>query len=119
MGQLFPGKTIRITSPCLDCGESMVVELRDETLPGFSDQLDKLAGNLVASFQQSDATVGAGQAGLFARTRPELETPDAQDFYSPALKPGAIRAAIVSGSGFTARTSWLSTTTWKFPGSTA
>ncbi len=29
---LFPGKTIRIASPCLDCGEPMVVEMRDGAL---------------------------------------------------------------------------------------
>jgi hypothetical protein len=27
---LFPGKTVRIDAPCLDCGESLVVEMRDE-----------------------------------------------------------------------------------------
>ena len=29
MRWLFPGKTIRIEAPCLDCGEPMVVETRD------------------------------------------------------------------------------------------
>ncbi|MBT3256991.1 MAG: hypothetical protein HN366_11105 [Deltaproteobacteria bacterium] len=29
----FPGKLVRIEAPCLDCGEPMVVEMRDgETL---------------------------------------------------------------------------------------
>jgi len=27
---LFPGKTVRVDAPCLDCGEPMVVEMRDE-----------------------------------------------------------------------------------------
>jgi hypothetical protein len=29
---LFPGRTIRIEAPCLDCGAAMVVELRDGRL---------------------------------------------------------------------------------------
>ena len=29
---LFPAKTIRIEAPCLDCGEPMVVEMRDGAL---------------------------------------------------------------------------------------
>ena len=32
MRWLFPGKTIRIEAPCLDCGEPMVVEMRDEEI---------------------------------------------------------------------------------------
>lgn len=52
------------------------LKLRDETLTGFSDQLDRLAGNLVASFQQSDATVGAGQAGLFTDGGNALDAAD-------------------------------------------
>ncbi len=32
MRWLFPGSTIRIEAPCLDCGESMVVVLRDEEI---------------------------------------------------------------------------------------
>jgi hypothetical protein len=27
---LFPGKTVRVDAPCLDCGEPMIVEMRDE-----------------------------------------------------------------------------------------
>jgi hypothetical protein len=27
---LFPGKTVRVDAPCLDCGEHLVVEMRDE-----------------------------------------------------------------------------------------
>ena len=33
MRWLFPGYTIRIDAPCLDCGEAMVVEMTDA---GFS-----------------------------------------------------------------------------------
>jgi hypothetical protein len=29
---LFPGQTVRIDAPCLDCGEAMSIELRDEEL---------------------------------------------------------------------------------------
>jgi hypothetical protein len=29
---LFPGKTVRISAPCLDCGEPIVVEMRDEQI---------------------------------------------------------------------------------------
>ena len=32
MRWLFPGKTIRVEAPCLDCGEPMVVEMRDEEI---------------------------------------------------------------------------------------
>ena len=32
MRWLFPGKTVRIDAPCLDCGEPMVVEMQDENL---------------------------------------------------------------------------------------
>ena len=30
MRWLFPGSTIRIDAPCLDCGEPLVVEMSDE-----------------------------------------------------------------------------------------
>ena len=32
MRWLFAGKTIRVEAPCLDCGEPMVVEMRDEEI---------------------------------------------------------------------------------------
>jgi flagellar hook-associated protein 1 FlgK len=41
------------------------LQLRDVTLPGFDDQLDSVAGNLVSTFQSADPTVGTGQTGLF------------------------------------------------------
>ncbi len=28
----FPGKTVRVEAPCLDCGEPIVIEMRDEEL---------------------------------------------------------------------------------------
>jgi len=27
---LFPGKTVRVDAPCLDCGASLAIEMRDE-----------------------------------------------------------------------------------------
>lgn len=50
------------------------LKLRDVTLPGYSDQLDKLAGNLVATFQTADPTVSAGQTGLFTAGGSALNT---------------------------------------------
>jgi flagellar hook-associated protein 1 FlgK len=42
------------------------LQLRDVTLPGFSDQLDQMAGNLVTAFQTADPTVtAASPTGLF------------------------------------------------------
>lgn len=32
MRWLFPGKTVRVDAPCLDCGERMVVEMQDEAV---------------------------------------------------------------------------------------
>lgn len=32
MRWLFPGKEIRIDAPCLDCGEPIVVRMRDEEI---------------------------------------------------------------------------------------
>ena len=28
----FPGKTVRVACPCIDCGEPIVIEMRDEEL---------------------------------------------------------------------------------------
>ena len=39
--------------------------LRDVTLPAFGRQLDQIAGNTIAAFQQADPTVSAGQTGIF------------------------------------------------------
>ncbi|HQT75723.1 MAG: flagellar hook-associated protein FlgK [Rhodospirillales bacterium 20-64-7] len=42
------------------------LQLRDVTLPGFSDQLDSVAGNLIKAFQAADPTVSAtNPTGLF------------------------------------------------------
>ena len=30
MRWLFPNKTVRVDAPCLDCGDPIVVEMRDE-----------------------------------------------------------------------------------------
>ena len=30
MRWLVPGKTVRVDAPCLDCGESVAIEMRDE-----------------------------------------------------------------------------------------
>ena len=30
MRWLFPGKTVRVDAPCLDCGEPIVVQLHDD-----------------------------------------------------------------------------------------
>jgi flagellar hook-associated protein 1 FlgK len=50
------------------------LQLRDVTLPGFSNQLDSLAGNLIATFQSVDPTVSAGQSGLFTAGGAALDT---------------------------------------------
>ena len=42
MRWLFPGRAIRIEAPCLDCGEAMVVEMRDEEI--LSIEPDTLVG---------------------------------------------------------------------------
>ncbi|PPQ27617.1 flagellar hook-associated protein FlgK [Rhodopila globiformis] len=42
------------------------LQLRDVTLPGFANQLDSLAGNLITSFQAADPTASSSnQPGLF------------------------------------------------------
>jgi len=47
---LFPGKEVRIDAPCLDCGEPIVVRMRDDEIlevdpPGA-------VGHTVASFMK-------------------------------------------------------------------
>lgn len=32
MRWLFPNQTVRVEAPCLDCGELMVIEMRDEEI---------------------------------------------------------------------------------------
>jgi flagellar hook-associated protein 1 FlgK len=42
------------------------LQLRDVTLPGFADQLDSLAGNMIQAFQSADPTVSStNPTGLF------------------------------------------------------
>ena len=41
------------------------LQLRDVTLPGFADQLDQLAGNVIKGFAAADPTAAAGGAGIF------------------------------------------------------
>ena len=42
MRWLFPGKTIKVEAPCLDCGEPMTIELRDEEI--LSIEPDTIVG---------------------------------------------------------------------------
>jgi flagellar hook-associated protein 1 FlgK len=53
------------------------LQLRDVTLTGFSDQLDTLAANLIATFQNADPTVSVGQTGLFTAGGSALNTTNA------------------------------------------
>lgn len=32
MRWLVPGRTVRIEAPCLDCGDPMIIEMRDEEI---------------------------------------------------------------------------------------
>lgn len=41
------------------------LRMRDTTLPGFADMLDQVAGRLMQSLQEADASLTAGNAGLF------------------------------------------------------
>lgn len=53
------------------------LELRDSTLPGFGDQLDRIAGNLIATFQSTDPTVEDGETGIFTDAGDPLDPSDA------------------------------------------
>jgi flagellar hook-associated protein 1 len=51
------------------------LQLRDVTLPGFSDQLNSLAGNLISTFQAADPTVTtANPTGLFTNAGAALSS---------------------------------------------
>lgn len=52
------------------------LQLRDATLPGFVDQLDGIAANLIASFQDADRTLSPGMAGLFTDRGAALDIAD-------------------------------------------
>ena len=56
MRWLFPGKTIRVEAPCLDCGDEMIIEMRDEEI--LSVTPDTLVG------------YSSGEVGGEASTRP-------------------------------------------------
>jgi flagellar hook-associated protein 1 FlgK len=58
------------------------LQLRDVTLTQFGQQLDQLAGNTIAAFQQADPTVGSGQTGIFT------DNGAAVDPTNPAQIPG-------------------------------
>ncbi|TFG93464.1 MAG: hypothetical protein E4H15_01285 [Syntrophobacterales bacterium] len=45
---LFPGKTIRIDSPCLDCGEPICVEIQDGTIK--KEEPEGLIGHVSVPF---------------------------------------------------------------------
>lgn len=72
-------------------------QLKDEILPTFGHQLDSFAANLIQGFQNQDASLAAGQAGLFT---------DAGAAYNPAQVDGlasriAVNAAVDPAQGGT------------------
>jgi flagellar hook-associated protein 1 len=72
-------------------------QLKDSTLPTFRKQLDDFAANLIQGFQSQDASLTAGQAGLFT---------DAGAAYSAANLDGlagriAVNAAVDPAQGGT------------------
>lgn len=52
------------------------LQLRDVTLPAFSNQLDQTAANLITAFQTADPTVSSGQTGLFTAGGSALSSSD-------------------------------------------
>lgn len=52
------------------------LHLRDATMPGFADQLDGIAAELITRFQDADGTVSAGTAGLFTDRGAALDPAD-------------------------------------------
>jgi flagellar hook-associated protein 1 FlgK len=68
------------------------LQLRDVTLPGFSRQLDQLAGNLITTFQQNDPSVASGQTGVFTVNGAALNPTD------PTAIPGLARKIAVNAS---------------------
>jgi flagellar hook-associated protein 1 len=70
LGQTGGLGTVTVDGQPLEMSQSGSIaadlQLRDVTLPGFSDQLDSLAGNLIQAFQTADPTVSAANpTGLF------------------------------------------------------
>ncbi|MDZ4346439.1 MAG: hypothetical protein U1E51_28840 [Candidatus Binatia bacterium] len=45
MRWLFPGKTVRMDAPCLDCGEPMAIEMRDEEV--LTVEPESIVGNSI------------------------------------------------------------------------
>ena len=79
------------------------LQLRDVTLPGFSDGLDRLAANLVATFQTADPTVSAGQTGLFTAAGAALDTSNAASVAGVAATIGVNSLVDPSQGGATWR----------------
>ncbi len=48
MRWLFPGKTVRVDAPCLDCGEPIAIEMRDDQL--LSAQPEGIVGYAYRQF---------------------------------------------------------------------
>ena len=48
MRWLFPGQEVRIDAPCLDCGEPMVVRMRDDEI--LESDPPEMVGYTVYSF---------------------------------------------------------------------
>ena len=56
MRWLFPGKEVRIDAACLDCGEPIVVRMRDDEI--LEVDPPETVGHTVASFaRRSDASM--------------------------------------------------------------
>ena len=49
-GWLFPGKTVRIDAPCLDCGQSIGVEMRDGEV--LTTEPEELVGYVAVPFSK-------------------------------------------------------------------
>lgn len=50
MRWLFPGREVRIDAPCLDCGEAIVVRMRDDEI--LEVDPTTTVGHTVASFMK-------------------------------------------------------------------
>jgi flagellar hook-associated protein 1 FlgK len=68
------------------------LQLRDNVLPQFADQLNEFAGNLITTFQQADPTVTSGETGLFTAGGAAV------DPSNPAQIPGLAGSIAVNAS---------------------
>jgi flagellar hook-associated protein 1 FlgK len=68
------------------------LQLRDNVLPQFADQLNEFAGNLITGFQQADPTVTSGETGLFTAGGAAV------DAGNPAQVPGLAGSIAVNAS---------------------